>query len=198
MFLAGGLWVLAAAAENPSADPAIPESSAQVWRIDTDRSVADFEVRALGIIPVRGRFVALSGAMTQAPAAGTVEVLVPVGQLQMKSQTRRDWALSDEFFDAARHPRIRFSAALELDRMLKALADGKAFDIEGQLSLRGETHGQQFQVTHSSCEFTTKTACDIELSADISRKRFGMAAHSFALADNVSMKIQLQLVKLAP
>ncbi|MBK8286304.1 MAG: YceI family protein [Ahniella sp.] len=125
-------------------------------------------------------------------------MVVPVGQLQMKSQSRRDWALGDEFFDAARHPKIRFSASLKMDQMLKALADGKVFDIDGQLSLRGETHGQRFQVTQSTCEFTSKSACDIELSADISRKRFGMAAHSFALADNVSMKIQLHLVMLAP
>ncbi|MBK8286303.1 MAG: hypothetical protein IPK97_16295 [Ahniella sp.] len=59
MVLAGWLFAVLATAATPTADPLIAEPAVQVWQIHTDRSGADFEVRALGIIPVRGRFVAL-------------------------------------------------------------------------------------------------------------------------------------------
>lgn len=182
------------AAETPEALPDVP----QVLRVDESRSVAVFDVRALAFIPIQGTFTGLSGSVTRTMGEDSVDVVVPVAGLRMRSRSRRDWALSDEFFHAAEFPEIRFEAGLELDAMLAALDGGRAFDIDGALTLRGRTLPQSFQVTHSSCTFDAAATCDIELAASVSRKRFGMDAHSFTLADTVSMTIRLTLSRTSP
>lgn len=179
---------------------ATPSASSVSWRIDDTQAHADFTVRALGVIPVHGRFVGLYGAVNPVPGGqgAAVQVTVPTSRLVMRSTSRKDWALSDEFFDASRHPLIRFEAPIDLAAIQSALAAGASPDIEGQLTLRGQTLTQRFMLVRGDCRPDAALPCSLDLEAAVSRKRFGMVSHSFTLSDTVSMRITLQLEPVLP
>jgi len=189
MLLLGGIVRAAEPVKAASVGPSIS------WRIDDQLAHADFTVRALGVIPVHGRFVGLYGTVDPVPNGDGAAVLVtvPTARLVMRSRSRRDWALSDEFFDASNHPLIRFEAPIDLAGIQASLAAGKTPDIIGALTLRGHTLPQRFRLVGGDCRPQAAVPCSLDLEAAVSRKRFGMVSHSFTLSDTVSMRIALHL-----
>ncbi|AVP97894.1 hypothetical protein C7S18_12105 [Ahniella affigens] len=184
---------------SPEPTAAIPVPKASdllVWRVDSSRSRADFQILALAMIPIRGQFADLSGLVSRGHTLDSVRVLVPMSGLKMRSPDKRRWALSDEFFDAERFPEIEFEAALAPTQSLAALEVGQG--IDGNLGMHGSTASQRFKLARSTCDLREPKACELDLEADIQRSRFGLDRHSFTLADTVSMKITLYLEPLTP
>lgn len=178
-------------AEGPDLNAAV-----QVWRVDSHRSRADFQILALAMIPIRGQFSDLAGSVSLGMDLDAVTVVVPMSGLRMRSPEKRRWALSDAFFDAPKFPEIQFEAVLARTSTLAALQAGQR--IEGQLSMHGQTASQSFALTRSTCDLTEPKPCDLDLEAEIDRTRYGLNRHSFTLADTVSMKITLYLEPLMP
>ncbi len=111
------------------------------WQLDAGRSEVGFEVRHLGLSRVRGRFTRFAGTVRmdsgRLTAAGTVEVAsVDTGD------ERRDHYLrtSDEFFDPAGHPQMRFAAGPA------SVPSGRAFQLRGELTIRGTTRPLDLEV----------------------------------------------------
>ncbi len=111
------------------------------WHLDADRSEVGFEVRHLGLSRVRGRFTRFAATVTvdsgRLTAAGTVEVAsVDTGD------ERRDHYLrtSEEFFDPAGYPQMRFAAGPA------SAPAGRAFRLRGELTIRGTTRPLDLEV----------------------------------------------------
>lgn len=106
------------------------------WQIDTDHTVAAFEVRHFMITLVRGQFNKISGTLRfdpRAPALGSAEVEIEAAGINTGISKRDEHLRSPDFLDVERFPLIRFKStrieSLALDR----------FACTGDLTIRDIT-----------------------------------------------------------
>src|SRR4051812_24621978 len=74
------------------------------WTIDPAHSSAEFRVKHLALASFKGRFTDIDATI----ADGRLEGTVPVESVTVKVPDLKSHLLSPEFFDAERHPEIRF------------------------------------------------------------------------------------------
>jgi polyisoprenoid-binding protein YceI len=136
---------------------------------DPVHSSVDFAVVHNGVSTFRSGFdayeVRLSG--DESPRLeGTVDVAgIRIDEPQLKGHL-----LSPEFFDAERHPQLRFSSS-ELD----VEADGAA-TLRGELEIRGEkrqveAHGR---FANLGADLAGKARVGLSLAATVDRRSFGL------------------------
>lgn len=178
------------------AGPAYPEavSPPQVlWRIDTGQSAVLFHLRALAVIGIKGRIDAVTGEVWRDTDGDWVRVRVPLAKLSMSSERRRRWALSEEFFDAARHPDLVFTAKIPAGAEFGKLSGV----LVGTLLLRGIEAPISVNLSKTQCA-PGQARCRVTAHGRVSRARFGMRSRSFALADTVALDLQLEWLAEKP
>ena len=77
------------------------------WSIDPVWSSLEFEVRKVGLIPIKGRVPGFSGTIEggdDASIAGTVDAT----SITTFDETRDGHLQSPDFFDSERYPELRF------------------------------------------------------------------------------------------
>jgi polyisoprenoid-binding protein YceI len=169
---------------------ALPTASAYCtdYRIEADRSHADFAVRLLWLRTIDGRFTGIDGQVRVDPRGlATVDAHISTDSLVMASKRLRNWALGSEFFDAARYPGIHFVSE---PVALATLNKGGALD--GQLHLHGVTLPVHFALQPTDCR-TLFAGCVIEVHGTLSRSAFGMDSHRAALSDQVQLGLSIAL-----
>jgi len=169
------------------------------WKIVAGESSAQFRVRVLGIMPLAGAFAAPTGAIVidREARTGSVEAVIRSDTVTMANPKNAEWARSSEFFDAARHPEIRFSS----ERFpLSLLAEGG--ELRGTLELRGHAQAVTFLVEPGRCDLdvpdgATDAAptprggqCEVAARGAIRRSAFGMVARR-AVADRVVLRLRI-------
>lgn len=159
------------------------------WRIDPVVSEAGFAVRVLWVRKVGGEFSPLEGFVHHDPDSGQadVEVRIDTRSLRMRNPAHAEWARSEEFFDAARHPWIHFqSAPFPLD----LLREGGP--LWGTLTLRGHSGPVQLELQPSHC---TRPGfdCPVLASGDLERSAFGMTARRYAVSDKVELSFAIRV-----
>ncbi len=162
---------------------------AQTWAVDDGRAEIAFSVRPLWLKRIEGRFPVLEGEMNRDPVNGmlTVDVRVDARAVQMGRASLVTWAQSDEFFDVARHPWIRFrSESLGPERL------GEGGSIQGYATLRGITQPVQFELIPADCE-RPGIDCPLQARSEVSRSAFGMASHRRTLGDVVRLDFSVWL-----
>jgi polyisoprenoid-binding protein YceI len=91
-----------------------------IWRIDPARSSVEFHVKHFwGLTTVKGCFSAYHGRLDLS-ARSAVELTIEAAGLDTGNRRRDEHLRSPDFFDAERHPHVRFvsdSAALDGDRL---------------------------------------------------------------------------------
>lgn len=110
-----------------TANSATARLATHTWRLDPSRSSVEFHVRNLfGLMTVKGRFDRYEGTldMSGRPA---VALVVDADSLDTGNERRDKHLRSDDFFDVANHPWVRFEA------------DGAELDGE-QMAVRGLLH----------------------------------------------------------
>jgi polyisoprenoid-binding protein YceI len=119
-----------------------PDVATTRWRIDPSRSTVAFTATMLwGLSKVTGRFGRYEGGLDLAgwPA---VELTVDAGSIATNIRRRDKHLRSADFFDAERHPSIRFvsdGAMLTGDRLAidgQLHVGGRATPIEAEATLR--------------------------------------------------------------
>ncbi|HWT16538.1 MAG TPA: YceI family protein [Patescibacteria group bacterium] len=174
-----GLLLLPALAARPDTDRDLT--------LDADASRVHFQLQALGWFPVRGDARA-EGSIQVRDALAAIDVRVPLASLQMNRAGYRDWALSPEFFAAARHPEIGFRAtAIPLQR----LHDGG--EILGELRVRGQARPARFVLVAGDCA-ETAAHCRVQATGELSRRAFGMRTRRYTLGDRIRIVLDLRLV----
>jgi polyisoprenoid-binding protein YceI len=103
------------------------------WKIDPGHSNVEFSVKHLGIATVRGRFHEFEGALeigedlASARAYGTVQT----ASVYTNEEQRDNHLRSEDFFHAEAHPELSFESTAIRQ------VDDDAFEIEGELTMRG-------------------------------------------------------------
>ncbi len=158
------------------------------WVVEAKHSEVQFRLRALGVIGIEGSMVNVQGEIWRDAHGRWVQLRVPLQQLQMSNEDNRKWALSPEFFDAARHPLLIFTAALPDDERVPEGA------LDGVLQLRGIAAPVRVQILPRRCT-DTASACEVLADSEVSRRRFGMRTRRYVVSDKVMLKLSLRLTK---
>ena len=157
--------------------------------LDSARSHAEFSVKVLWMFDVEGSFGHVNGHVRIDSAAGTgiVDARIDVNAVRMRRSGTEEWVKSEEFFDVARHPEIRF---LSDPFPLARLAEGG--ELPGSLGLRGIRSRVVFVLRPAGCA-RPGIECAVEASGTLRRAAFGMRSRKGTLADKVELHLSVWL-----
>jgi polyisoprenoid-binding protein YceI len=128
-----------------------------------------------------------------------LEGSVDVTSLDIADEQLKGHLLSPEFFDAQRHPRIRFSST-ELD----VAEDGSA-RVRGELEIRGQTHEVEAngRFAQLGADLAGSARVGLSLETTVDRRGFGLdwqaelPSGGEVLGYEVTVAVELELVKEA-
>jgi polyisoprenoid-binding protein YceI len=171
------------------------------WTIDPAHSNVEFQVKHLGIATVRGAFNAFEGAveigegLSTATARGTVEV----GSVDTNEPQRDAHLLSADFFDSENHPQLHFASTAITP------IDAETFEIEGELTMRGETRPitLRAEVAGTETDPWGNERVGLEVTGQLSRGEYGMTFNqalgsgNVLVSDKVKLRLDISAIKQA-
>jgi polyisoprenoid-binding protein YceI len=169
---------------------------AGTYAVDPVHSSIGFAVVHNGVSTFRSRFAGYEARLTggETPRlAGTVDV----SSIQIDEPQLKGHLLSPEFFDAERHPRLRFtSSELAVDE------EGTA-RIRGELEIRGERRQVEAEgrLVRLGADLAGKARVGLSLEASVDRRDFGLdwqaelPSGGEVLDYEVSVAVELELVE---
>jgi polyisoprenoid-binding protein YceI len=104
---------------------------AGVYDVDPKHSSVGFAVRHMGIATVRGSFQEFEGKIDASGGAPTLQGTVKVASITTGDEQRDGHLRSPEFFDAERHPQIRFQSTAS------KVADDGTIHLDGEIEIKG-------------------------------------------------------------
>jgi polyisoprenoid-binding protein YceI len=178
-------------------------SSAQEgnWRIDPLHSGAHFSVRHMMISTVRGEFTGVTGSVTYDPKDPTrdaVEATIDCATVNTGVAKRDAQLKSADFYDIAQHPTMKFKS-----KRVEKAGEGK-LKVTGDLTINATTQEVVLDVegpTASIRDPRGNEKVGLAVNTQISQKSFGitwnevMESGGIAVADEVSISIELELIK---
>lgn len=155
----------------------------RVVYLDSQRSHADFDVRALWMFDVSGRFEKVGGTVVVDPFhhRARVDVRIDAATVRMDNAKRETWVRSAEFFDVERYPQINFESE---PFPLQRLEDGG--ELSGSLTVRGITRPITFTLLPALCDEPAND-CAVEAEGFIYRSEFGMSSRRGMLSNTVRL-----------
>ena len=175
------------------ASPVAPmhASPAPAWRFEPSQSAIRFELTAVRVVRVRGGFQRFEGEVAAlADGDYRVTVRIDAASLAMDSPRYDNWARSDEFFDAGRHPQILFRSDAVPKQLLRR--GGK---LDGMLTLRGITRAASFDIAPVDCP-EGALSCELAVTGEINRGQFGMRSRRMTLSERV--RLDMRFLAMAP
>jgi polyisoprenoid-binding protein YceI len=162
------------------------------WRSDSTHSSIDFSVLHNGVTPFRGGFAAFEATLVDGRLVGTADV----ESITTEDENLTGHLLSPEFFDAQRHPALRFESR-EIRR------DGDAIVVDGDLTLKGVTKAVELRgdIAGPIADAYGSSRVGLSLETTIDRTQFGISWNAplpsgeKMLADDVKLTAQLELVQ---
>jgi polyisoprenoid-binding protein YceI len=169
---------------------------AGTYAVDPVHSTIGFAVVHNGAATFRSGFSAYEARLTGGESP-RLEGAVDVASVQIDEPQLKGHLLSPEFFDAERHPRLRFeSSALEV-------AEDGAATIRGQLEIRGELREVEAsgRVVPLGADLAGQARVGVSLEATVDRRQFGLdwqaelPSGGEVLDYEVAIAVELELVK---
>ena len=162
--------------------------------LDPIHSSASFAVKHMVVSTFRGRFEKFDATLVDGKLTGTVDV----GSIVVKDENLAAHLQSPEFFDAERHPELRFEST-DIHR------DGDEVVVDGELTLKGITRPVEARGTLEgpAVTFGDVNKVGLTLEAIIDRTEFGLNWNAplpkggFALANDVKLIVELELAEQA-
>ncbi len=194
--VAAGMLMLALAC------PAAPAAAAPRWDIDPPHCYVGFFIRHI-LVPVQGVFNSFAGDILFDPDSldtSSVDVVIEVASLDTRNAQRNAHLLSDEFFDAAKYPRMRFvSNRIEALGQKRYVAHGTLTikDVSRPVDLPFTFIGQETSPMNSSVEvagFQARLELDrLDYGVGTGKKyyRMGMVGKDV----NIVINLELTMVK---
>ena len=164
------------------------------WVLDPIHSSASFAVKHMVVSTFRGRFEKFDATLTDGKLVGTVDV----GSIVVKDENLAAHLQSPEFFDAERHPELRFEST-----DIRRTGDGDEVVVDGELTIKGITKPVEARGTLEgpAVTFGDVNKVGLTLEAIIDRTEFGLNWNAplpkggFALANDVKLIVELELAK---
>lgn len=163
---------------------ATTEASDQLWVLDTGRSRAGFQIRAMWMFNVGGQFGAVSGNVHIDAFRNTakVDARINANVISMRTAEYAAWVKSAEFFDVQHYPQIHFvSDPIPLPRLRTG------GELRGMLELRGVTQPVIFQLKPNECQGRLAHDCPVRAEGTVLRSVFGMTSRRVTLSDKVDL-----------
>jgi len=193
------LSALVLAVSSLPATAAVPANATGIYSIDKTHSEVGFQVRHF-VSKVRGSFGDFTGTIqvdAAKPEASRVEFTVKVSSIDTNEPKRDAHLRSADFFDAEKHPEIRF-----VGKKIAPAGDGK-YDVTGDLTMRGVTKEVTLPVAFTGLLKTPfgDERAGFETSLTLNRKEFGISWNKaldqggLMLSDDVTISINLETVK---
>ena len=167
------------------------------WHLDPVHSSVSFEVAYLAGT-FKGQFREVAAELVVSGETVRLEGTANAGSIDVKDENLAAHLQSPDFFDAERHPELRFAAA-------DIRVDGGAVAVRGEIEIKGVTRPVEL-TGHVAAPIVDAYGNDrlgLELSTTIDRTDFGISWNlplptgKPALADEVTLVADLQLVKAA-
>ena len=162
--------------------------------LDPIHSSASFAVKHMIVSTFRGRFETFDAKLVDGKLTGTVDV----GSIVVKDENLAAHLQSPEFFDAERHPELRFVSS-------EIRPDGDEVVVDGELTIKGITKAVEARGTIEgpAVTFADVSKIGLSLEAIIDRTEFGLNWNAplpkggFALANDVKLIVELELAEQA-
>ena len=175
-------------------EAAVESIPAGTWRSDSTHSSIGFSILHNGLTPFRGGFGSFATTLEDGQLVGTAQV----DSVTTEDENLTGHLLSPEFFDAARHPVLRFESR-EIRR------DGDVVVIPGELTLKGVTQPVELrgELTGPVTDAYGGTRVGLNIETTVDRTQFGidwnapLPSGANLLANDVKLTAQLQLVQEA-
>jgi polyisoprenoid-binding protein YceI len=101
------------------------------WSIDPAWSSLEFEVRKIGLVPIKGRVPGFSGAIVGGESP-TIVGAADAASITTFDETRDAHLQSPDFFDTERYPQLRFESR-------EIAVDGDELVVTGDLTIKETT-----------------------------------------------------------
>ena len=168
---------------------------AGTWNLDPVHSRVDFEVRYLAGT-FKGEFHEIGAELTVEGERASLEGTAQVASVDVKDENLSAHLQSPDFFDAERHPELRFAA-----RDIRL--DGGKVSVDGELTIKGviKPVAVTGTVTEPIADPYGNDRIGLNLTTKIDRTDFGvdwnnpLPSGDPALANDVTILAELQFVK---
>lgn len=171
------------------------------WKIDPGHSNVEFSVKHLGIATLRGRFHEFEGALeigedlASARAYGTVQT----ASVYTNEEQRDNHLRSEDFFHAEAHPELSFESTAIRQ------VDDDAFEIEGELTMRGITRPITLRAEVQGIESDPwgNERVGLEVTGRLNRGDWGMTFNqalgsgNVLVSDRVKLSLDISAIKQA-
>jgi len=150
------------------AEKAATQIPTGTWSIDPAWSSLEFEVKKVGLIPIKGRVPGFTGTIESGDEAA-IEGTVDATSITTFDETRDGHLQSPDFFDTSRYPELRFTST-------KVSFDGGEVRVSGDLTIKGTTKPVELTGTFlgSGPDMAGNERIGLELSGTIDRTEFGL------------------------
>ena len=168
------------------------------WQLDKIHSSASFAVKHMVVATFRGRFEDFDATLEvgedgQAELVGTVKA----DSIVVKDENLAAHLKTPDFFDTDNYPELRYVA-----RNLGV--EGDELVLEGELSIKDQTYpvSARGAVVGPHEDIAGNTKVGVTLETVVDRTKFGLNWNAplpkggFALADHVTLTIELELAKV--
>ena len=161
------------------------------WRADPVHSEVGFNLAYMA-----GTFHGTFSKFDVHLSAGRLEGTADVASVQVKDANLEAHLQTPDFFDAERHPQLRFAST-------GVTRDGDSITIDGEITIKGETRPIQLHGTigEPMADPFGNERFGLKLEGALDRTQFGVSWNNPlpsgepALANDVSLVAELQLVK---
>ena len=178
-----------------SAALAAATATAADYKIDPLHTNARFNIDHFATSTNVGGFYGLGGNMKYDAKAksGSIDIRIPVANLQSSSTNFTGHLQSADLFDAAKYPEMRFvSTRFHFN-------GDKVTAVDGKLTLRGQTHDVQLKADKFNCydsPMLKTQVCGGDFSTTIDRTRWGMDyLVNAGMSKDVRIDIQIEAAK---
>jgi polyisoprenoid-binding protein YceI len=163
------------------------------WQADTVHSRVAFEV-PYAVATFSGEVPDFQATLED----GTLTGIGQISSITVKEENLQAHLLSPEFFDAERHPEVKFVSS-------SIRRNGDEVEIEGELTMKGITHPATLRgtATGPTVDHFGKTRLGLQLQTVVDRTAYDMnwnmplPTGEPALSNEVTLKADLTLVEQA-
>jgi polyisoprenoid-binding protein YceI len=172
------------------------EIPAGTYVVDPVHSSIGFAITHNGVSTFRSAFREYEVRLTGGDAP-KLEGSVEVASIDISEEQLKGHLLSPDFFDAERHPQLRFSST-ELN-----VEEGGSLKLRGELEIRGEKHEVEAsgRFAQLGADLGGSARVGLSLEASVDRRSFGLdwnaelPSGDEVLDYEVSIAVELELVK---
>ena len=170
------------------------------WAMDNVHSKIQFNIDHMVISEVSGYFHTYEGTIVSSKddfSDASIEFSIDVNSIDTDNENRDGDLKSDNFFDAAKYPKITFKSS-----SMKKIADGK-YKLTGDITMHGVTKQVIMDVTYGGTinDPWGNTKAGFKITGALNRKDFGLTynatleAGGLVVGEEVRLVCRVELIK---